>query len=116
MLSNSGINKVLLLGQVTSDPFVNKTDKTESYVCFTLVTNEQVKKGMDNVLHSEYHHIKISDKLLQQEALNLEEGQTLFIEGKIQTTTIIDARRIKRYNLQVVAHKVELISMVPVTV
>jgi single-strand DNA-binding protein len=115
MLSNSGINKVLLLGQVTNDPFINKTDKTESYVCFTLVTNEQVKKGSDNVLHSEYHHIKISDRLLQQEGLNLEEGQMLFIEGKIHTTTTTDAQRIKRYNLEVVASKVELISMVPVT-
>jgi single-strand DNA-binding protein len=115
MLSNSGINKVLLLGQVTSDPFVNKTDRADSYTCFTLVTNESIKKGSDNVGHAEYHQIKISQKLLQQEVLHLEAGQTLFIEGKIHTTTTMDAQRIKRYDLEVVASKVELISMVPVT-
>jgi single-strand DNA-binding protein len=52
---------------------------------------------------------------LQQEVLHLEAGQTLFIEGKIHTTTTMDAQRIKRYDLEVVASKVELISMVPVT-
>nr|WP_067056301.1 single-stranded DNA-binding protein [Mucilaginibacter sp. L294] len=116
MLSNSGINKVLLLGQVTGHPFINKTDKTESYLCFTLVTNELIKKGVDNVGHNEYHKIKMPEKLLQQEGLNLEEGHTLFIEGKIHTTTIIDAERIKRYNLEIIVSKVELISIVPVAV
>lgn len=116
MLSNSGINKVLLLGQVTGGPFMNRTDKTETYVCFTLVTNEMIKKGADSVGHSEFHKIRIPEKLMQQEALSLEEGQTLFIEGKIHTTTMIDADHVKRYNLEIFANKVELISMVPVAV
>lgn len=116
MLSNSGINKVLLLGQVTGGPFINRTDKTETYVCFILVTNEMIKKGVESVVHNEFHKIRMPEKLLQQEALNLEEGQTLFIEGRIHTTTMIDADRIKRYNLEVIASKVELISMAPVAV
>ena len=116
MVSNSGINKVLLLGQVTGGPFINRTDKTETYVCFTLVTNEVIKKGAENVGHDEFHKIRMPEKLLQQEALKLEAGQTLFIEGKIHTTSIIDAEGIRRYNLEVFASKVELISVVPVAV
>jgi len=116
MLSNSGINKVLLLGQITGDPFINNTNRTENYLCFVLVTNEVIKKGTDNVGHNEYHKIRIPEKLLQQEAISLQEGQTIFIEGKIHTTTMIDEQRIKRYNLEVVASKVELISMVPVAI
>lgn len=116
MVSNSGINKVLLLGQVTGGPFINRTDKTETYVCFILVTNEVIKKGAESVGHNEFHKIRMPERLLQQEAINLEEGQTLFIEGRIHTTTMIDEQRIKRYNLEVVASKVELISTVTVAI
>jgi single-strand DNA-binding protein len=116
MLSNSGINKVLLLGQITGDPFINNTNRSENYLCFMLVTNEVIKKGGDNVAHNEYHRIRMPEKLLQQESITLEEGQTIFVEGKIHTTTIIDEQRIKRYNLEIVASKVELISMVPVAI
>jgi single-strand DNA-binding protein len=39
----------------------------------------------------------------------------LFIEGRISTTSYIDDQRIKRYNLDIVANKVDVLGMVDVS-
>jgi single-strand DNA-binding protein len=112
MLSNSGINKVLLLGRITNDPFINSYVKDQSYVSVTLITNENIKRGDDNVEHTEYHKIKIPEKLLSQDRLQLQAGQVVFIEGKIHTSAIIDTGNIKRYNLEVIVNKLEVLNWV----
>jgi single-strand DNA-binding protein len=114
MLSNSGINKVLLLGQITTDPFVNSYVKDQNYVCVTLVTNEHIKRGDDNVEHNEYHKIKVPEKLLSQDRLQLQPGQVIFVEGKIHTSSVIDNDKIKRYNLEVIVNKLEILNLVAV--
>jgi len=116
MLSNTGINKIILLGQITSDPFTNSTVKNQDYLNITLLTNELIKRGERSVEHNEYHKIKVPVKLLIPDYLQLEPGQLLYIEGKIQTRSYIDEQRIKRYDLEILASKVELISFVNVIV
>ena len=113
MLSNSGINKVLLLGQITDEPFKNQSSKSIDYLCIRLLTTENIKKGNESAEHNEYHNIKIPEKLITQEALYLAPGQTLYIEGKIQTTSFTDEMRIKRYNLEILANKVEIVNPMP---
>jgi single-strand DNA-binding protein len=113
MLSNTGINKIILLGQIDKEPHLNTFSDRGKFLCFTLVTNEMIKKGNDNVEHNEYHNIKIPEKLINQEALYLAPGQTLYIEGKIQTTSFTDEMRIKRYNLEILANKVEIVNPMP---
>ena len=112
MLSNSGINKVLLLGKITNDPFISCYVRDQNYVSATLVTSEHVKRGDDNVEHKEYHKIKIPEKLLFQDRLQLKAGQVVFIEGKIHTDAIIDNDNIKRYNLEVIVNKLEILNLV----
>ncbi|MGY4537743.1 single-strand DNA-binding protein [Mucilaginibacter sp. UYNi724] len=112
MLSNSGINKVLLFGEITGDPFLNKTDKNQNYLCVTIVTKEAIKKGGDLAEHQEFHKIKIAEKLVNQEDLQLQEGQTIYVEGRIHTTAVFDERNIKRYNLEVFASKIEVIRFI----
>jgi single-strand DNA-binding protein len=113
MLSNTGINKIILLGQIYQKPQLDTVTGKPGFLCFTLVTNEVIKKGHDSVEHKEYHNIKIPEKLITQDALYLGLGQTLYIEGKIQTTSFIDEKSIKRYNLEIVANKIDVLSPEP---
>jgi single-strand DNA-binding protein len=115
MLSNTGINKIILLGQISQEPQLDTVADKQKFLCFTLVTNEVIKKGHDNVEHKEYHNIKIPEKLITQDTLYLGLGQTLYIEGKIQTTSFIDDKHIKRYNLEIVANKIDVLSPEPST-
>jgi single-strand DNA-binding protein len=114
MLSNSGINKVLLLGQITGDPITNSFLKEQGYVTITLVTNETIKRGEENIEHNEYHKIKIPERLLAQDKLHLQAGQMVFLEGKIHTTSYIDSSRIKRYDLEIFVSKIESLSMLAI--
>ena len=113
MLSNTGINKIILLGQIYQGPQLDTVNDKQKFLCFTLVTNEIIKKGPDNVEHKEYHSIKIPEKLITQDTLYLGLGQTLYIEGKIQTTSFIDEKHIKRYNLEILANKIDVLSPEP---
>jgi single-strand DNA-binding protein len=113
MLSNTGINKIILLGQIYKEPQLDTVNDKQKFLCLTLVTNEIIKKGHDNVEHKEYHSIKIPEKLIIQDTLYLGLGQTLYIEGKIQTTSFIDEKCIKRYNLEILANKIDILSPEP---
>ncbi|RYU91214.1 hypothetical protein EWM62_04550 [Mucilaginibacter terrigena] len=112
MLSNSGINKVLLLGQITGDDFIYKKDTIENYLHFTLVTTESIKKGVLNVEHSEYHKIKVPEKLLSLDKLQLLPGQIIYLEGRIHTSSFVDENRIKRYNVEVLVSKIEVLKLI----
>jgi single-strand DNA-binding protein len=115
MFSNTGINKAILLG-TAKEPFVQRTDHGQSFLCFSLVTTEYIKKGYQQVEHNEYHNIKVPEKLINENALYLEEGQSLFIEGKLQTTSFHDEQSIKRYVLEVIASKVDILSTIDINV
>jgi single-strand DNA-binding protein len=116
MFSNTGINKIILLGQISKEPQYETMANKQRFLLFTLVTNEAIKKGNDNVEHNEYHNIKVPEKLITQEGLELELGLTIYVEGKIHTESFFDERRVKRYNLEIIASKVEILNLVPATV
>jgi single-strand DNA-binding protein len=116
MLSNTGINKIILLGQISKVPRMHTFNNQQKFLCFTLVTVETIKKGLENIEHQEFHNIKIPEKVVMQDSLDLETGQTIYIEGKIQTTAFVDEQRIKRYNLEIVANKIEVLTRVLVEV
>jgi single-strand DNA-binding protein len=115
MLSNTGINKVILLG-TAKGPFLQNADKGQSFLCFNLVTTEYIKKGYQQTEHHEYHNIKVPEKLIAQDSLYLGEGQSLFIEGKIQTTSFYDNQKIKRYVLEIIATRVDILSTIDINV
>jgi single-strand DNA-binding protein len=115
MLSNTGINKVILLG-TAKEPFRQSAEKGQSFLCFNLVTTEYIKKGYDQTEHHEYHKIKVPEKLIAQDSLHLAEGQSLFIEGKIQTTSYHDEQRVKRYSLEIIATRVDILSTIDISV
>jgi single-strand DNA-binding protein len=115
MLSNTGINKVILLG-TAKEPFRETTDRGQTFLCFNLVTTEYVKKGYEQTEHHEYHQIKVPEKLITQDSLYLADGQSLFIEGKIQTSSYYDEQRVKRYSLEIVATRVDILSTIDINV
>lgn len=116
MLSDTGINKAILLGQITTKAEIKSDYGRQSFACFTLVTVESVKKGQTTVEHKEYHAIRVPEKLMFSEKLQLEVGMTVYIEGKIQTNSFIDLSRVKRYILEIVANKLEVLNLIHVTV
>ncbi|OOQ59338.1 single-stranded DNA-binding protein [Mucilaginibacter pedocola] len=109
MLNNIGVNRVILLG--TLGEGISECTDTEgnAFLCISLHTSEQVKKESKQPPHHEYHKVKVPQKLLAQDGLKLRAGQTLYVEGKIHTTSFVDEQRVRRYNLEVIAGRIEVV-------
>ena len=109
MFTNSGINKVFLIGKVSKDPQVYTFPDEPEVLCFQLVTKETIKKNGDDVEMMEYHNIKVPKEVAGLEN-ELQDGQTLYLEGKIKTRSYVDEQQIKKYKLEVIATKYQILN------
>jgi single-stranded DNA-binding protein len=110
MLSNTGVNKIILLGQVTTSPEYLRIEDT-NFLCFTLVTTESLRKGEDVLQHNEFHQIQLPEKLIMNEVPLIESGQTVYIEGRLHTAISVDEINVKRYDLSVIVVKLEVMAL-----
>ncbi|MFA6086183.1 single-stranded DNA-binding protein [Mucilaginibacter sp.] len=107
MQANSSVNKAFLMGHITQEP-VKVTLHDISYLCVVLMTKEPIRKGDDTILHTEYHYVKIPETIISYLHTDIIQGQTLYVEGKMQTYCFIDDKDIKRYATEILASKIEI--------
>jgi single-stranded DNA-binding protein len=79
----SGVNRVLLLGAVTSKPEFIENDKSE--LEFELTTIEEINRKSSLQKHTEIHHIRMKGELAVTGSKMIVIGQFMHIEGKIKT-------------------------------
>ncbi len=111
MLSNSGINKVFLVGHIGKEPRWHSANSESKMLCFPMVTTEFIKKNGTSVEHVEWHQIKIPENFVEDETL-LKKGQLVYVQGKIQTRQFTDEQQIKRYKTEILAQQVQLLNNV----
>ncbi|MEX8547296.1 MAG: single-stranded DNA-binding protein [Mucilaginibacter sp.] len=114
MFTNSGINKVFLVGHIGKEPRLHNFTDQKEVLCFPLVTNETIKKNGDNVELIEWHNIKIPKEVAASGNELLQKGHLLYIEGKIQTRSFYDEQQIKKYKLEIIVVKYQVLNTVPV--
>lgn len=103
MFNNAGINKVFLVGYVSSTPRLNQQSDGQCFYCFPLATNEYIKKRDSMVEHTEWHQVKIPTRQFDDTVPQLDKGHLIYLEGKIKTNAYTDERGIKRYSSEVVS-------------
>ncbi|WCT12549.1 single-stranded DNA-binding protein [Mucilaginibacter jinjuensis] len=109
MLSNSGINKVFLVGYIGKEPRWHSANNEPKMLCFPMVTTEFIKKNGTSVEHVEWHQIKIPENFVEDETL-LKKGQLVYVQGKIQTRQFTDEQQVKRYKTEILAQQVQLLN------
>lgn len=113
MFSNSGINKVFLLGNIAKEPRVHDVNNQSEMLCFPLVTTEVIKKNGEDFELVEWHNIKMPKDVTSTYGNMLQKGQMLHIEGKIQTHSFYDEQQIKKYKLEIIVAKFQVLNTVP---
>lgn len=83
------VNKVFLIGNLTSDPSVKYAPSGTAVATFGLATNYSIKDTngggyKDNVT---YHNIVCYQKLAERAAQYLKKGNPVHIEGRLNTTS-----------------------------
>jgi len=104
------LNKVILIGRLTSDPEA-KTIPSGQMVCsFGLATNrvwtnQETKQREEK---TEFHNIVLWRRLAEIASQYLNKGSLVLIEGRIQTRSWEDQSGNKRYRTEIVGENIQL--------
>jgi single-strand DNA-binding protein len=99
----SGVNKVILIGNLGKDPEVRSIENGAKVASFSLATNE-VFKGKDGnkVEQTEWHNIVVWRGLAELAEKYLKKGSQIYLEGRIKTRSWDDKEGNKRYITEIV--------------
>ena len=100
----SGVNKVILVGNLGKDPEVQTFDNGIKKATFSLATTEKFK-NKEGVLteETEWHKIVVWRKLAETAESYLRKGSLLYVEGRLRTHNWDDKDGNKRYTTEVIA-------------
>ncbi len=101
------MNKVLLTGRLTRDPEMRSLASGKSVTQFSVATNEYRTNGQEK---SEFHNVVTWDRLAEICGQYLGKGQSVAVEGRLQTRSWDDDRGARHWKTEVVASHVEMLS------
>lgn len=105
-----GINKVILVGTVGKDPELKYFQSGDAYCNLSIATTEQWKdKNGDKQEKTEWHNLKFTRKLAEIVAQYVTKGQTIYAEGKLETTKYTDKQGVERYSTAVAVNEMQML-------
>ena len=109
-MSKGSINKVMLIGNLGSDPELRFTPSGVQVANFSLATTESwTDKSGERQERAEWHRIVLWRRLAEIAGQYLKKGSKIYIEGKLQTRSWEDQNGQKRYTTEVVANSMEIL-------
>ena len=110
-MAGSGVNKVILVGNLGKDPEVRYTPGGQAVANFTIATNENwTDKGGQKQERTEWHRIVVWGKLAELCSEYLAKGRQVYVEGRLQTREWNNKEGVKQYTTEVVANQVVFLS------
>jgi len=101
-----GINKVILVGNVTKDP----ESRGNSVASFGVATNEQWKdKDGNKQERTEFHRVTAFGKLAEIISRYVKKGTLVYLEGSIRTEKYTDKSGAERYSTGVIANELQML-------
>ena len=109
-MSKGSINKVILIGNLGSDPELRSTPSGVQVANCSLATSETwTDKGGERQERAEWHRIVLWRRLAEVAGQYLKKGSKIYIEGKLQTRSWEDQNGQKRYTTEVIASSMEML-------
>jgi single-strand DNA-binding protein len=106
-MAGSGVNKVILVGNLGKDPEVRYTPGGQAVANFTIATNENwTDKQGQKQERTEWHRIVVWGKAAELCGEYLSKGRQVYIEGRLQTREWNNKEGQKQYTTEVVANPV----------
>jgi len=104
-----GVNKVILIGHLGSDPELRYTASGTAIAKFRIATNESYKdKSGNQQEHTEWHLVTAWGKLAEICGQYLSKGKQVYIEGRLRTTSY-EKDGIKRYTTEINAQNMQML-------
>ncbi len=107
----ASINKVMLIGNLGSDPEVRYTQGGAAVANFNIATNEKwTNKQGEPQERTEWHKIVVWGRVAENCGKYLSKGRSVYVEGSIQTRDWEDKDGNKRYTTEINARTVQFLS------
>jgi len=106
-----GINKVILVGNLGSDPEVRYANNGNAITSINIATTESWK-GRDSgeqKERTEWHRVVMFNRLAEIAGQHLKKGSQVYIEGKLQTRKWQDQSGQDRYTTEIVANEMQML-------
>jgi single-strand DNA-binding protein len=105
-MAGSGVNKVILVGNLGRDPEVRYTPGGQAVANFTIATNEAwTGKDGQKQERTEWHRIVVWGKTAENCGEYLSKGRQVYIEGRLQTREWTNKEGAKHYTTEIVANQ-----------
>ena len=106
----SGVNKVILVGNLGAAPEVRYTAGGQPVANFRLATTERwMNKNGERSEITEWHRVVAWGKLAETCGQYLQKGKQVYVEGRIRTRQWQDQQGQKRYTTEVVCNNMQMI-------
>ena len=110
-MATSGVNKVILVGNLGKDPEVRYTPGGQPVANFSIATNEAwTDKAGAKQERTEWHKIVVWGKTAELCGEYLSKGRQVYLEGKLQTREWNNKEGVKQYTTEIVANQVVFLS------
>lgn len=105
------INKVILIGNITKDPFIKTTTTTKKIATFTVATNRYYKgPNGESLSDAEYTNCVAWGPLAERSEQFLTKGKLVYVEGHLKTRIIDREDGSKLYKTEVVVDQLIFLS------
>lgn len=104
------INKVILVGRLTADPELRKTDSGNKVCNLRLATNESwTDKAGKRQERAEFHRVTAWGKIAESTAEYTRKGSLVYVEGSLRTSQWDDQQGVRRYSTDVNARSIQFL-------
>ena len=106
-----GINKVILVGNLSDKPEIRFTDAGKAIANFNVATNESWtdKTSGQKQERTEWHRVVIFNKLGEIAGQYLRKGSKVYLEGSLRTRQWTDQQGQTRYTTEIVATDMQML-------
>jgi single-strand DNA-binding protein len=106
----SGVNKVILIGNLGANPELRYTQGQQAVANLRLATTEKwTDKSGQKQEATEWHRVVVWGKQAEIVGQYLTKGRQVYIEGSIRTRQWQDQQGQKRYTTEIVARNVQML-------
>ncbi len=103
------LNKILLIGNLGSDPEIRYTPSGKPVTSFPVATNRRFKSEGEIHQETEWFHVVTFGRLAEVCSEFLKKGKPVFIEGRMHTRSWVDAEGGKHFRTEVIGEAMTMI-------
>ena len=110
-MARSGINKVILLGNLGADPELRTTAGGDAVATISIATSDswKDKNTGEEQQKTEWHRVVFFRRMAEVVGQYLKKGSSVYIEGSLRTRDWEDDQGNKRYTTEIIGREMQML-------